>query len=115
MHDANCLFCKIIANEIPAEKVHEDDQCIVIKDISPQAPVHLLVIPKKHIPTTNAITETDKSLIGHLQAIGVACAKEAGIAESGYRMLFNCNRDAGQEVFHIHCHILGGKALPALG
>ena len=107
----DCIFCKIINKEIPADLVYEDDHCIIINDIAPKAPVHLLIIPKKHIATTNDLTTEDQSLIGHLMLAATRAAKKLNIDESGYRMIYNCNRDGGQEVYHIHCHLLGGKQL----
>ncbi len=106
-----CIFCKIVNGEIPAKVVYEDDKVMAFHDINPQAPVHVLVIPKKHISTLNDIEEGDRELIGHIFLIIKKIAKELGIAESGYRVLVNCNRDGGQEIYHLHFHILGGKPL----
>lgn len=107
----NCLFCKIIKGEIPADKVYEDSEFIAIKDINPQAPVHLLIIPKKHIPTVNDIEQVDELLIGKIYTVAGKLVKEFDIAQSGYRIIVNCNEDAGQVVFHLHFHVLGGKSL----
>lgn len=104
-----CLFCKIIDGEIPAKKVYEDDEIFAFEDINPTAPVHILVIPKKHIETLNDIKEKDEKLIGKIYTKIGEIAKEKGIAEDGYRVVANCNKDAGQEVFHIHFHLLGGR------
>ena len=105
------IFSKIIAKEIPADIVYEDDLVLAFKDIAPQAPVHILVIPKKEIPTTNDVTEADELALGRLFTAAAKIAKEQGIAENGYRLLVNCNEDGGQEVFHLHMHILGGRKL----
>jgi histidine triad (HIT) family protein len=105
-----CLFCKIIAGEIPASFVYQDDQMVAINDINPQAPMHVLVIPRKHIATLNDVTEADRSLIGDMVAIAGRLARERGFAERGYRTVFNCNREAGQTVFHLHLHVLAGRA-----
>ena len=114
MTQQNCLFCKIINKDIPSNYFYEDEHCIVIKDINPQAAFHYLILPKKHIATTNDIASEDKALIGHLIFTAKECASQLGIAESGYRLIFNCNNDGGQEVFHIHCHLLGGEKLNPL-
>jgi histidine triad (HIT) family protein len=107
----DCIFCKIINKDISADLVYEDDHCIIINDIAPKAPVHLLIIPKKHIATTNDLTPDDQKLIGHLMLAATCAAKKLNIDASGYRLVYNCNRDGGQEVYHIHCHLLGGKRL----
>ncbi len=104
----DCLFCKIIAGEIPSEKLYEDDLAFVFKDIRPAAPHHFLVVPKKHIPTINDVTDSDRELVGHLFQAAARVCKDLGVAESGYRIITNVNRDAGQEVFHIHFHVLAG-------
>ncbi len=106
------LFIKIINKEIPADIVYEDDKVIAFKDINPSAPVHLLVVPRKHIKTTDDIQEEDKELIGHIICVATKLARENNIAESGYRMQFNCREHGGQMVYHIHLHLLGGKQLP---
>ena len=106
-----CLFCKIINREIPATIRYEDDEIIAFDDINPQAPVHFLIVPKKHISTLNDIEEEDTELVGKLIRTAALLAKEMGIEQSGYRTLFNCNSDAGQIVYHIHLHMLGGKKL----
>ena len=108
---ADCLFCKIIAHEIPAKILHEDDVLIVIQDINPQAPLHALVIPRRHIATINDITPADDGLIGRMVRQAGLLARERGFQDGGYRTVFNCNRDAGQTVFHIHLHVLAGRAL----
>lgn len=105
----NCLFCRISAKKIPANIIYEDNEAVVFEDINPQAPVHVLVIPKKHIPTALDITEEDTALMGHLFRLAAKIAKEKGIAESGFRLVMNTNADSGQTVFHIHLHLLGGR------
>jgi histidine triad (HIT) family protein len=106
-----CLFCKIINHEIPASIVYEDDQVIAINDINPQAPVHILVIPKRHIATLNDLGPDDDDLVGEMARRAAAIADEKGIAAAGYRTVFNTNSQAGQTVFHIHLHLLGGRSL----
>ena len=105
----NCLFCKIIKGEIPADKLYEDDEVVAFRDIAPQAPVHFLVIPKKHINGPSAVAEEDEQLIGKMMRIGSEVAKQEGIEQ--YRVVFNNGEQAGQSVFHIHLHILGGRSL----
>jgi len=106
-----CIFCKIVKGELPAKVVYEDKLVMAFHDINPQAPVHVLVIPKEHIPTLNDLEGRHKELIGHIFLVIKEIAKELGIDESGYRVLVNCNRDGGQEIFHLHFHLLGGKPL----
>jgi histidine triad (HIT) family protein len=108
---ADCLFCKIRDGQIPATKVHEDDYCFAFRDINPQAPTHVLVVPKRHIPTLNDIAPDDEALVGHLFVAAAKIAREEGHADEGWRTVFNVNRGAGQTVFHIHLHVLGGRAL----
>jgi histidine triad (HIT) family protein len=107
----NCIFCKIVAGEIPAKKLYEDDEVLAFWDIAPQAPVHFLVIPKKHFAGPSDIVEADDKLVGKLIRIGAQLAEQNGTGD-GYRVIFNNGAKAGQEVFHIHLHILGGKARP---
>jgi histidine triad (HIT) family protein len=107
----SCLFCKIVAGEIPAAKVYEDDQLIAINDINPQAPMHVLVIPKQHVPTINDLSAQDDQLVGAMVRAAAAIAKERGFDGPGYRTVFNCNAQAGQTVFHIHLHVLGGRVM----
>ncbi len=113
MPDANqdCLFCKILAGDIPADIVFESDTAIAFRDINPQAPTHVVIIPRKHIATINDIDEADQMIAGGLYLVASAIARDAGIAEDGYRVVMNCNAAAGQTVFHIHLHLLGGRAL----
>jgi histidine triad (HIT) family protein len=106
-----CLFCKIINREIPASIVYEDERLIAINDINPQAPVHVLVIPKRHIASLDELSPADDGLVGEVVRRAAVIAAEKGIAAGGYRTVFNTNRDAGQTVFHIHLHLLGGRSL----
>ncbi len=106
---ADTIFSKIIRKEIPADIVYEDDEFLAFRDIAPQAPVHILVIPKKEIPTVNDIEEEDANLIGRLFLVAKQLASKLGISESGYRLVINCNKDAGQAVYHLHLHLLGGR------
>lgn len=112
---ADCIFCKILAGEIPASKVYEDDQILAFEDISAKAPVHILIIPKEHVDTLNDAGPEHEALIGRIVLKAAELAWEKGISQSGYRVLANCNRDAGQEVFHLHFHLLGGHRLKGLG
>ncbi|WP_166266653.1 histidine triad nucleotide-binding protein [Marinobacter caseinilyticus] len=105
------LFSKIIKREIPADIVYEDDLSLAFKDINPQAPVHLLIIPKKAIATINDLEEGDRELVGHLFLVASKLAREMGFDDDGYRVVMNCNEQAGQTVFHIHLHLLAGKPL----
>lgn len=107
----DCIFCKIAAGEIPATKVYDDGEVLAFRDINPEAPVHLLVIPRRHIATLNDLTEADAALIGRLYLAAKQVAIELGVAENGYRTVINCNRDAGQIVFHVHMHLLAGREL----
>jgi len=111
MSEPNCLFCRIIAQEIPAEFVKEDDQAVVITDINPQAPTHLLVIPRTHLESLNDATQKDEALLGHLLRVAAQVANAAGLEESGYRTVVNTGAGAGQSVFHLHVHVLGGRPL----
>jgi len=105
----DCIFCKIISKQIPANFVYEDEQVVVIKDINPQAPHHLLILPKEHIPTINDLQEQHKPLVGHMMLVVKKLAKDLKIDKSGYRVLMNCQEGAGQTVFHVHMHLLGGR------
>ena len=107
----NCLFCKIINREIPAKIVYEDDAVLAFEDVNPQAPLHILVIPKKHIATSLEVTEDDHVLIGKLLQAASDLAREKGVAERGFRTVINCNREAGQTVFHMHLHLLAGRPM----
>ena len=106
----NCLFCKIIAGDIPSTKVYEDDLCYAFRDIAPQAPTHILGVPKAHIDSCNGITAANSAVVAHIFEVIPQIAKEEGL-EGGYRVVSNCGADAGQTVFHLHFHILGGKTL----
>lgn len=108
------IFSKIIRREIPSDIIYQDDSVTAFRDISPQAPVHILIIPNKIIPTVNDIGEDDEKVLGHLFTIAAKLAKQEGIDESGYRLIMNCNKDGGQEVYHLHMHLLGGKQLGKL-
>jgi histidine triad (HIT) family protein len=107
----SCLFCKIIAGEIPSKKVYEDDELYAFEDINPQAPLHALIVPRQHIATLNDLAAKDDDLVGSMVRRAAAIAKERGVDGSGYRTVLNCNSHAGQTVFHIHLHVLGGRAL----
>ena len=107
----DCLFCKMIAGDIKADTVFEDDVVYAFRDINPQAPTHILVVPKKHISTLNDLTEEDSKTIGGLFLAAKTIAQQEDIDEAGYRTLINCNAAAGQTVFHIHLHVLGGRAM----
>jgi histidine triad (HIT) family protein len=107
----NCIFCKIASHDIPSKIVLESENAVAFEDLNPQAPTHILIIPKKHIPTLNDATNEDKSLLGELILTATAIAKERHISSSGYRLVCNTNPGAGQSVFHIHLHLLGGRTL----
>lgn len=107
----SCLFCRIVAGEIPARIAYQDDQVVAFHDINPQAPVHVLVVPRVHIATLNDLSQEHEALIGVMHRRAAAIAHDLGIAARGYRTVFNCNREAGQTVFHIHLHLLGGRSL----
>jgi histidine triad (HIT) family protein len=108
---SDCLFCQIVAGQIPGAIVYSDDRVVAFKDINPQAPMHLLIVPRRHIASLNALQPDDDGLVGEMVRRAAALAAEHGHAERGYRTVFNCNADAGQTVFHIHLHVLGGRAL----
>ena len=110
MSKDTCIFCKIIKKEIPSKMVFEDNDIMAFEDITPQAPIHIVVIPKTHIEKVSDLTDRDIGLIGRLVLIAKNIAKEKKIQESGYRIVMNCNKDAGQAVFHLHLHLLGGRA-----
>ncbi len=108
---SDCLFCKMAAGEIEPDVVYQDDRLLAFRDIKPQAPVHILIIPKRHIATLDDLTEADEPLVGSLVTTAARLARQEGIAERGYRTVLNCNADGGQEVFHIHLHLLGGRPM----
>ena len=105
------MFCKIVAGEIPSKRVHEDDELLAFEDIKPEAPVHVLVIPKRHISTLNDLAAGDDTLVGAMMRCAARIAKDRGIDHAGYRTVMNCNSHAGQTVFHIHLHLLGGRRM----
>jgi len=109
--DSDCIFCKIVNGEIPSEKVYEDDEVYAFRDINPCAPVHILIVPKRHIPRVTDLREEDAALAGRMLLTANRLAAREGIAEPGFRTVFNCNAGAGQEVFHIHLHLIGGRQL----
>jgi histidine triad (HIT) family protein len=109
--DEDCLFCKILAGEIPADIVYESDLAIAFRDINPRAPTHVLIIPRKHIATINDIGDDDHAIIGGMYAAARDIAAAEGLSGDGYRAVMNCNEAAGQTVFHIHLHLLGGRTL----
>lgn len=108
---SDCLFCKIASKELPAEIVWEDEEIIAFKDIKPVAPIHILLIPKKHIASMNEVTEEDIKILGKMQIVASKLAKLLNISEAGYRLVSNCGEQGGQTVFHIHYHLLGGRYL----
>ena len=108
---SDCIFCKIIAGDIPAEIVYQNDDVLAFRDLNPQAPLHVLVIPKKHIATINDMTATDAELVGKLYLAAQQIARQEGVADDGYRTVMNCNELAGQTVFHMHLHVLAGRAM----
>jgi histidine triad (HIT) family protein len=107
----DCLFCKIIAREVPSSIVYEDERVLAFNDINPQAPTHVLVVPKRHIASLNDLTPEDDPIVGEIVRRAAAIAGEKGIATGGFRTVFNTNRGAGQTVFHIHLHLIGGRSL----
>ncbi|MHA7840411.1 MAG: histidine triad nucleotide-binding protein [Gammaproteobacteria bacterium] len=107
----DCLFCNIVTKEIPATITYEDEQVLAFEDINPQAPIHHLIIPRKHIATINDLANEDYSLVGHLYKAAKQIAHQLHIQQIGYRTVMNCNKGAGQEIFHIHLHLLGGRNL----
>lgn len=108
---ADSLFTKIINRQIPADIVYEDDDVLAFNDISPQAPIHILIVPKKQVETINDFQDEDAELIGKIVLAAKRIAKDKGLSEKGYRLIMNTNADAGQTVFHVHCHLLGGRIL----
>lgn len=109
--DQNCIFCRIIDGTNPSEMVYEDDQVVAFLDLNPAAPIHILIVPRDHIPSINHITSSQEELIGHLITTAKQLAESNGIAESGYRLIMNSGPDANQSVFHIHLHLLGGRQM----
>jgi histidine triad (HIT) family protein len=111
MRDPDCLFCKIIAGEIPGEFVHRDDLVVAIRDITPKAPTHLLLLPVEHVAAAADLTEGHAAMLGRLFSVAAKLAREAGIADSGFRIVTNSGTGAGQSVYHIHFHLLGGRSM----
>jgi len=108
---SDCLFCRIAAGEAPARIVYQDERLVAIDDIHPQAPMHVLVMPRRHVATLNDLAPPDDGLVGEMIRRAAAIARERGVAEAGYRTVFNCNRGAGQTIFHLHLHVIGGRRL----
>jgi histidine triad (HIT) family protein len=106
-----CLFCRIVNREIPGSIVYEDDRLLAFDDVNPQAPTHVLIVPKRHIASLNELAAEDDGVIGQMVRRAAAIAKDRGLSERGYRTVFNTNRDGGQTVFHVHLHLLGGRSL----
>jgi len=111
MSDSDCLFCKILAGDIPADIIYESDTAIAFRDINPRAPTHVLIIPREHIATINDVDPEHEALVGSLFSAARAIAAQEGLSEDGYRAVMNCNAAAGQTVFHLHLHLLGGRIL----
>jgi len=111
MANESCLFCEIIAGTIPADFVHQDERCVVIRDINPQAPMHVLVIPREHLESLDDAAQKDEPLLGHLLRVGARVANDEGHDETGYRSVVNTGAGAGQSVFHLHVHVLAGRPL----
>ena len=111
MSDQNCIFCRIVSGEIPARTVYEDDLCLAFHDTNPQAPVHILVIPRTHIASLYDMKADDEAALGRVMRVAATVAGEQGLQESGFRTVINTGREAGQSVFHIHAHIIGGRSL----
>ncbi|NQU44542.1 histidine triad nucleotide-binding protein [bacterium] len=106
---SDCLFCKIVSGEIPADIVHQDKDCVAFRDINPQSPTHVLIVPRKHIPTLNELEADDAPLVGRLVLVAQKIAQDDEVDQDGYRLVWNCQEGAGQSVFHIHLHLLGGR------
>ncbi len=107
----DCIFCKIAEKQIPSKLVHEDDQAVAFEDINPQAPTHVLVIPRRHVASIAELNAADAGLLSHLMLTGAKIAKQKGIADSGYRLVVNTGKNGGQTVFHLHVHVLGGRPM----
>lgn len=108
---SDCIFCKIANGEIPSNKAYEDDKVLAFYDLDPQAPKHVLIIPKEHISSANEINEENASIVAHIFVVAAKIAKELGVSESGYRIVNNCGKDGGQSVQHLHFHLLGGRSM----
>jgi histidine triad (HIT) family protein len=111
MSDADCLFCKIAAGEIPADLVHQDEHVLAFRDISPKAPTHVLLIPRRHVASAAELGDGDGEMLGRLFSVAAQVARDAGVAEKGYRLVTNVGPGVGQSVFHLHFHLLGGRSL----
>lgn len=109
----DCIFCKIIAKEIPGEILYHDERVTAFRDIQPAAPIHILIVPNKHIPSMNEVEPEDEALIGYMHLVAQKLAEQEGIAERGYRLVINTGADGGQIVYHLHLHLMGGKKLSA--
>ncbi|MEW6361281.1 MAG: histidine triad nucleotide-binding protein [Pyrinomonadaceae bacterium] len=109
MQDGNCIFCKIVSGEIPSEKIYEDEKAVAFNDINPQAPTHILIVPKKHLDSLDAANPAERDLLGHLLLTAAEIARQKGFAGPGYRVVINTNADGGQTVFHLHIHLLAGR------
>jgi histidine triad (HIT) family protein len=109
MSTNDCIFCKIVSGELPSEILYQDEQCVAFNDTSPHAPVHILVVPRKHIESLDKAAPNDETIVGHLLLTAAEIARSRGIAENGYRVVINTNSDGGQTVFHLHVHLLGGR------
>ena len=107
----DCLFCRIIAGEVPADIVHSDERCVAFRDTNPQAPVHVLIIPREHMDSLDDASQRDEATLGHLLRVAARVANEEGLSESGYRTVINTGAGAGQSVFHLHLHVIGGRPL----
>lgn len=108
---SECIFCRIVAGELPAELIHEDDEIVAFRDIEPQAPVHVLIVPRRHVATLLDLDPEDAGLLGRLQTTAIHLARRLGLEERGFRLVLNCLEEAGQSVFHIHLHLLGGRPM----
>lgn len=115
MTNMNCIFCQIVNGDLPSTRLYEDDRVVVFKDIAPKAPVHLLVVPREHVRNLEEAGDAQDALLGHMTAVAAKVAAQAGIAASGYRVVLNNGLDAGQVVFHLHLHVLGGQRLGDMG
>lgn len=111
MAEPNCLFCKIIAGDVSGDFVHQDEHCVVIRDINPQAPLHVLVIPREHLESLDDASQRDELLLGHLLRVAAKVANDEGHSETGYRTVINTGAGAGQSVFHLHAHLLAGRSM----
>ena len=111
MSNEDCLFCKVLSGDIPADIIYESDDAVAFRDINPQAPTHVLIIPRRHIATINDLEPGDETVVGNLYFVAKSIAADEGLSEEGYRVVMNCNRAAGQTVFHLHLHLVGGRVL----